>query len=86
MEWEDDLEDELEEEEPDLRISKIDANKNLEIAGTLVDEPEDQISIAKNENLLLNDVVHRMIMEVIQETKIPFKLGKPSILFLFYFY
>ena len=80
MEWEDDLEDELEEEEPDLRISKIDANKNLEIAGTLVDEPEDQISIAKNENLLLNDVVHRMIMEVIQETKIPFKLGKPSIL------
>ena len=28
--------DELEEEEPDLRISKLDANKNLEIAGTLV--------------------------------------------------
>ena len=54
MEWEDNVEilDELEEEEPDLRISKLDANKNLEIAGTLVDEPEDHTSIAKNENLL----------------------------------
>ena len=80
MDWEDqdDVPDEV--EEPVLRISKLEADKNLELAGSLVDDPEDQISIAKNECLLLNDAVHQMIMEVVDDTKIPFKLGKPSFL------
>ena len=68
-------EGEQDEQKP-LRIMKIEAVKNHEVAGTLVDEPEDQISVAKYEALILNDKVHRMIMEVLDENKIPFKLGK----------
>ena len=80
MDWEEEVSeelwgDEVEEEEPALSISKFEADKNLEIAGSLVDDPEDQISVARNESLLLNDNVHQMIMEVVEETKIPFKLA-----------
>ena len=82
MEWEDDeieevpaLENEEETEDP-FPISKAEADKNLDMAGTLVDDPKDQISAAKYETLLLNDQVHMMIMDVLQEAKIPFKLAE----------
>ena len=57
-----------------LMISKEKANRNYKIAGTLVDEPPDEISLAKHEHLL-NDALHGLIMEVLQETKLPFKLA-----------
>ena len=58
----------------DLQISKEDANRNYEIAGTLVDEPEDEISIAKYEHLLKDDI-HLLIMEVLQETNLGFSIA-----------
>ena len=82
MEWDDDeieevpaIENEEETEDP-FPISKAEADKNLDMAGTLVDETKDQISAAKYETLLLNDQVHSMIMDVLQEAKIPFKLAE----------
>ena len=82
MEWEDDeieevpaIENEEETEDP-FPISKAEADKNLDMAGTLVAETKDQISAAKYETLLLNDQVHSMIMDVLQEAKIPFKLAE----------
>ena len=64
--------------EEQLMISKPEADKNLEVAGSLVDDPVDQISVTQYESLLLNDKVHLMIMEVIEESRIPFTLGKLS--------
>ena len=57
-----------------LSISKEEADRNYDIAGTLVDEPEDQISLQDHPHLL-NDDVHLLIQEVLEETKIPFKLA-----------
>ena len=64
-----------------LAISKEDAEKNYNLAGTLVDEPQDEISIAKYENLL-RDSVHFVIMEVLQETGLSFKLADFQLLSL----
>ena len=76
MNWE--TSDSEEEKEPEtevgLMISKEQADKNYDIANTLVDEPPDEISLAKHEHLL-NDALHGLIMEVLQENKIPFKLA-----------
>ena len=57
-----------------LMISKDDADNNYELAGTLVDEPPDEISISKHEHLL-NDPIHILILEVMHETKIGFRLS-----------
>ena len=81
MDWEDDEIEEVpamdsKETEDPFPISKVEADKNFGMAGTLVDDPKDQISAAKYEALLLNDEVHTMIMNVLQEAKIPFKLSE----------
>ena len=57
-----------------LMISKEDADRNYDLAGTLVDEPEDEIALAKYEHLL-SDRVHLLIFEVLHEAKISFKLA-----------
>jgi hypothetical protein len=57
-----------------LMISKDDAEKNYELAGTLVDEPPDEISISMHEHLL-NDPIHVLILEVMHETKIGYRLS-----------
>ena len=57
-----------------LFISKEEADKNYEIAGSLVDDPADEISLAHHSHLL-NDDVHLLILEVLEETKIQFKLA-----------
>ena len=67
--------------EPCLMISKEDGDRNYHLAGTLVDEPADEISIAKHE-LLLNDTIHPLILEVLQETGIRFKLADFQLLSL----
>ena len=58
----------------DLMISKADSDRNYDLAGTLVDEPEDEISISKHEHLL-SDTVHLLILEILEETGISFKLS-----------
>ena len=57
-----------------LMISKEDADRNYEMAGTQVDEPEDEIALAKYEHLL-SDTVHLLLCEVLHENKISFKLA-----------
>ena len=57
-----------------LMISKEDAELNYSLAGTLVDEPPDELSLDKFGHLL-NDEVHSKIMEVLDETKVNFKLA-----------
>jgi superfamily II RNA helicase len=59
----------------DLAITQAKADYNYMMAGGDVEEPEDQISISKYQHLLLNDDVHQKIMQVLQETKILFKLS-----------
>ena len=77
MDWQksedEDAEDEVE-VETGLMISKEKADRNYELAGTLVDEPEDEISISKYKHLL-TDSVHHVIMQVLQETEIRFQLA-----------
>ena len=55
MDWESDSEDD--EFETGLTITREAAEVNYQIAGTLVDEPPDEISIANHEHLL-SDAVH----------------------------
>ena len=57
-----------------LMITKEDAERNYQLAGTLVDEPPDEINIAKHAHLL-KDTIHAFIMEVLQEANIKFKLA-----------
>ena len=69
--------------ELDLEISENQADYNYMLAGTEIPEPPDEISIAKYQHFMLNDQVHRSVMEVLSETNIRFKLadfqlGKPS--------
>ena len=64
-----------------LMISKEEADKNYLLAGTSVDEPPDQINLAKYEHLL-HDTVHAQIMEILEETKITFKLADFQLLSL----
>ena len=59
----------------DLDISEAKAEYNYNMAGTEVPEPPDQISVEKYQNLILNDVVHQKIMEVLSETNLSFKLA-----------
>ena len=76
MNWKtsDSEEEETEPAETGLMISKEKAGHNYEIAGTIVDEPPDDISLVNHE-YLLNDAVHLLIMEVLEETKLNFKLA-----------
>ena len=71
MNWQtsDSEEEETEPAETGLMISKEKAGHNYEIAGTVVD-----ISLVNHE-YLLNDAVHVIIMEVLEETKLNFKLA-----------
>ena len=57
-----------------LMITKEAAENNHQIAGTLVDEQPDEISIAKH-GALLSDNAHALIMEVLAEAQISFKLS-----------
>ena len=57
-----------------LRISKKEADHNYAMAGTLVDEPPDELSIEAYGHLL-RDEVHSKLMEVLFETKINFQLS-----------
>ena len=59
----------------DLAISQAKADFNYMMAGGEVEEPPDDISIAKYQHLMLNDAVHMKIMEVLDDTKIKFKLS-----------
>ena len=52
MNFESDSEEEI---ESGLMITQKEADKNYELAGTLVDEPPDEIALAKQESLL-NDL------------------------------
>ena len=58
-----------------LDITQAEADANYDLAGGEVEEPPDQISIVKHQQLLLNDKVHRHIMEVLEEMKITFQLA-----------
>ena len=80
MDW-GDSDSEEEEADSGLMISKKDAESNCLMAGTLVDEPPDEISIAKYQHLL-SDTIHLLIMEVLQEAKITFKLADFQLLSL----
>ena len=64
-----------------LMITREAAERNYQIAGTLVDEPPDEISISNNEHLL-NDTVHAHIMEVLQQAKVTYKLADFQLLSL----
>ena len=71
----DDSLEELEESEfIDLPISSQTAKMNYAMAGQVVPEAEDQISIAAHCHLL-NDRVHIYIQDVLQEVKLPYKLS-----------
>ena len=69
------LEDSEDEPEYELGISKADADANYLLAGSEVDEPIDQISVVKYQQLMLNDHVHQAILEVLEEKQIQFKLA-----------
>ena len=64
-----------------LKIDKEKAEQNYSEAGTLVDEPNDEISLEKYQHLLC-DPVHGKIMEVLHETKLPFNLSDFQLLSL----
>ena len=83
MDWEtSDSDDDTEQEfNCGLFISKEEADRNYDIAGTVVDEPGDQISLEHHTHLL-NDDVHQLILEVLEETKISFKLADFQLLSL----
>ena len=57
-----------------LMISKREADENYSLAGSLVDEPPDELNLVKYE-CLLSDNVHKLIMEVLNETKLGFQLA-----------
>ena len=57
-----------------LTITKETADHNYALAGTLVKEQPDELSLEKYQHLL-SDKVHNMIMEVIEETKLSFELA-----------
>ena len=78
MNFESDSEEEI---ESGLMITQKEADKNYELAGTLVDEPPDEIALAKHESLL-NDHIHVLIMEVLKEANIGFKLADFQLLSL----
>ena len=69
------VEDNTDEQIYKLGITKVEADANYDMAGTEVDEPPDQISVEKHQQLLLNDKVHRYIMEVLKEMKVTFQLA-----------
>ena len=78
----DDSLEELEESEfIDLPISSQTAKMNYAMAGQVVPEAEDQISIAAHCHLL-NDRVHIYIQDVLQEVKLPYKLSDFQLLSL----
>ena len=58
-----------------LSISQAEADKNYNMAGSEVPEPPDQINVMRYQHLMLNDTVHSAIMEVLDETRIKFKLA-----------
>ena len=62
-------------------MSDSDSDQNYVEAGTLVDEPEDEISLTKYHHLL-KDEIHSKIMEVLEETNLPFKLADFQLLSL----
>ena len=64
-----------------LNIEQEEADQNYVEAGTLVDEPEDEISLTKY-HYLLKDEIHSKIMEVLEETNLPFKLADFQLLSL----
>ena len=64
-----------------LSISKEEADRNYDIAGTEVDEPNDEISLEHHPHLL-NDDVHQLILEVLEDTKLSFKLADFQLLSL----
>ena len=78
MEYDSESDDET---ETGLMISERDAENNYQRAGTQVDEPPDEISIAKHETLL-NDKAHLLIMEVLDEAHIGYKLADFQLLSL----
>ena len=73
--FEEETEADIEETETtELAISKASADKNYYEAGQLVDEDTDQINL-KLYRHLLSDSVHIKLMEVLEETKLPFQLA-----------
>ena len=66
---------------PGLAISKEAADLNYQLAGVDVDEPPDQIDI-ENHKHLLNDNVPHLIMEVLEDSKLRFKLADFQLLSL----
>ena len=78
MDFESDSEDEF---VSGLEITQEEADKNYQLAGTLVDEPPDEITLTKHESLL-SDTIHVLIMEVLEEANIGFKLADFQLLSL----
>ena len=78
MDFESDSEDEF---VSGLEITQEEADKNYQLAGTLVDEPPDEITLTKHESLL-SDTIHVLIMEVLEEANIVFKLADFQLLSL----
>ena len=73
--FEEETEDDIEENgSTELAISKAAADKNYYEARQLVDEDTDQINL-KLYRHLLTDSVHINLMEVLEETKLPFQLA-----------
>ena len=66
---------------PGQMISKDAADQNYLLAGNLVAEPPDEISLMKYGHLLKDDV-HGKIMEVLEETRIQFPLSDFQLLSL----
>ena len=57
-----------------ISISKEIADENYEIAGTIIGEEIDQISLTKHQHLL-SDKVHLALQEVLEEVRLPFELA-----------
>ena len=67
--------------DPGQMISQGVADQNYLLAGSLVDEPPDEISLVKYGHFL-SDKIHGKIMEVLEETKIQFCLSDFQLLSL----
>ena len=67
--------------DPGQMISQEVADQNYLLAGSLVDEPTDEISLVKYGHFL-SDKIHGKIMEVLEETKIQFRLSDFQLLSL----
>ena len=61
-------------DEMELGITKTMADQNYILAGTLVEEPSDEISLVKHRQLL-HDTVDIVIRSVLFEEKVSFKLA-----------